>query len=439
MLVLSLSAIPLGVLGDMAAGIVASIYIAHFGLAAAAVGLVIIIARLFDAVTDPFIGYLSDRTDTRWGKRKPFLFLGLVVILPAVYFIFLPPDAPTFAYFLSGFLLLYLGWTLIEIPVGAWSAEVTSSAESRNRVFMYRRVMATLGGAIVYSIPLLPVFPTTEITPDTLRWVGGAVLILLPIFIFLALKYVGPGQDMAVEEQTELLPFLRSASKNGPFLIFLANALLTGFAVGIYFALYFLYITQVQGYAEEFVIISLTAISLAIPSYFFWVQVCDRIGHFRTCSVSNLGLALTIGLLGLQPVNGGNFYLFLANLLAITFTASGWFVSLGPMLADAADFDLLKSGVNRVGKYYSVLSLINKITFGLGGGAGFLFLSLSGYDAAVGAENTPEVITNFRIVMFVPTVVINVLCGLLILKFPINRRRHRIIRKRIEQRAEAYR
>ena len=197
MLVLSLSAIPLGVLGDMAAGIVASIYIAHFGLAAAAVGLVIIIARLFDAVTDPFIGYLSDRTDTRWGKRKPFLFLGLVVILPAVYFIFLPPDEPTFAYFLSGFLLLYFGWTLIEIPVGAWSAEVTSSAESRNRVFMYRRVMATLGGAIVYSIPFLPVFPTTEITPDTLRWVGGAVLILLPIFVFLALKYVGPGQDMA--------------------------------------------------------------------------------------------------------------------------------------------------------------------------------------------------------------------------------------------------
>jgi len=437
MFVLSLSAIPLGVLVDTASGILATIYIAHYGLSAALVGLATMIVRLFDALTDPLIGYLSDRTRSAWGKRKPFMLMGLIVICPAIYFLYLPPTDPTFSYFLLGFLLLYLGWTLIEIPVGAWSAEVTSSAGARNRIFMYRRIMGMLGSAAMFSIPFLPMFPTTEITPEILRWVGGMMLVLLPLSILLALRFVTPGRDMATHEEGGFLPFIKAAARNGPFLIFLSNALLTGFAVGIYFALYFLYVTQVQGYAKEFVVISLLLIVVAALAYLFWLRVLDRIGHFRTCAISNFGLALFIGLLGMQPTGGQHLYMMTLNLAAIAFVASGWFISLAPMLADAADFDLLKTGVSRIGKYYSFQSLINKFTFGLGGGAGFLLLALSGYDATVGAENTPEVITQFKIAMFVPTVIINVVCGFIILRFPITRRRHKIIRKRIEKRAEA--
>lgn len=431
----SLMYLPLGLMHGPAAGILASIYVSHFGLSLATVGFVTLVVRLFDAVTDPMIGYLSDRTETRWGKRKPFVLGGMFIVCLAIYFVYFPGESPSTTYFLSWFALLYLGWTVMEIPSLAWAVEITSSGPGRIRIFMFRSMMTSVGTALMFAIPFLPIFLSSEITPETLRWVGGIGLVLLPLFAIAALVFVNQGHNLAVQEQSQLLPFLKSASRNGPFLIYLTAALLWGIGTGMYFALSFLFFTQILGYVQGFTLIALLSLVVAVPAYFFWVKVSDRIGARRMCVIANFCISLFLLPIAFIPPGVEYFPLTLTLICLAQSSASGWFVGGKTLLADAADFDLLKTGVNRNGKYFSFETFVNKASNGLAGGIAFATVGLIGYDAAIGAANTDQVITGFRAVMVGPPVLMTFLSGLLILWFPITRHRHAIMRKRIETRA----
>jgi len=431
----SLMYLPLGLMHGPAAGILASIYVSHFGLSLATVGFVTLIVRLFDAVTDPMVGYFSDRSETRWGKRKPFVLGGMLIVCLAIYFVYFPGESPSITYFLGWFALLYLGWTIMEIPSLAWAVELTSSGPGRIRIFMFRSMMTSGGTALLFAIPFLPIFLSSEITPETLRWVGWIGLVLLPLFTIVALVFVKQGRNLAVQEQSQLLPFLKSASRNGPFLIYLAVALLWGIGTGMYFALAFLFFTQILGYVQGFAVIGLLSLIVAIPAYYFWVKVSDRIGARRMCAIANFCVPLFLLPIALIPPGKEYFPLTLTLICLAQSSASGWFVGGKTLLADAADFDLLKTGVNRAGKYFSFETFVNKASNGLAGGIAFAMVGLIGYDAAIGAANTDQVIAGFRAVMVGPPVVLTFLSGLVILWFPITRHRHVIMRKRIESRA----
>jgi len=435
MVTLTLPSLPLGLLQGPAAGILASIYVSHFGLGLGVVGLVTVVARLFDAVTDPLIGYVSDRTRSRWGKRKPFVVAGMVIVCVAISFVYMPPAHPSAAYFLSWFLLLYLGWTLLEIPMGAWAAEATGSARARMRVFMFRWIMVSCGWILMFAIPFLPVFASREITPETLRWIGSLGLVTMPVFTVLAVAFVRRGKDLSIHEQMELLPFLRSAIHNGPFLIYLTTALLFGLSTGVYFAVNFLYFTQVLGYVEGFTVIGLVTAIVAVPAYWLWTLVSDRVGHYRMCAVATFGIGLTLLVLLFIPPGAEHFPFTLALLCGTQACASGWYVAAGPLLADAADFDLLKAGVNRVGKYFAFQAFIAKVTNGAGGGLAFMLLGLFGYDAAVGVVNSGSAIAGFKLTMIALPILLSWLGALIVLRFPITHRRHDAIRRRLEARA----
>ena len=87
--------------------------------------LVIFVARLSDAFTDPLIGILSDRTRTRFGRRKPWIVGGIPLLLLTLYMLFQPPPAPTIWYFGTWIVLLYLAYTIVALPYYAWGAELS--------------------------------------------------------------------------------------------------------------------------------------------------------------------------------------------------------------------------------------------------------------------------------------------------------------------------
>jgi GPH family glycoside/pentoside/hexuronide:cation symporter len=431
----SLMYMPLGLMHGPAAGILASIYVSHFGISLATVGFVTLVVRLFDAVTDPMVGYFSDKSETPWGKRKPFVVGGMVIVCLAIYFVYFPGANPSAAYFLGWFALLYLGWTIMEIPSLAWATELTSSTPGRIRIFMCRSMMTSGGALLMFAIPFLPIFLSTEITPETLRWVGSIGLVLLPLFTLVAVIFVGRGRNLAVHKQSELLEFLKSAFRNGPFLIYLTAALMWGIGTGMYFALFFLFFTQILGYIESFAIIGLISLAIAVPAYYFWVKISDRIGPRRMCVIANFGIAIFLLPVAFIPPGMEYFPITLVLICLAQSSSSGWFVGGQVLLADAADFDLLRTGVNRAGKYFSFQTFINKASNGLAGGIAFTVVGLVGYDAVIGAENTDQAIASFRAILVGPPVLLTFLSGLVILWFPITRHRHAIMRKRIESRA----
>lgn len=95
-------------------------FYAELGIPLYAMSIVIFAARLSDAITDPLIGIWSDRTRTRWGRRKPWVVGGIPLLLLSIYMLFIPPENPSIWYFGTWIVLLYLAYTLVALPYYAW-------------------------------------------------------------------------------------------------------------------------------------------------------------------------------------------------------------------------------------------------------------------------------------------------------------------------------
>ena len=109
-------------------------FYAELGIPLYAMSVIIFAARLSDAITDPLMGVLCDRTKTPWGRRKPWILIGTPLLMLALYKLFLPPAAPTVWYFATWIIALYLAYTIISLPYYAWGAEMSSDYEQRTHI-----------------------------------------------------------------------------------------------------------------------------------------------------------------------------------------------------------------------------------------------------------------------------------------------------------------
>ena len=149
--------------------VLGGIYAKNFGLSLTTIASVMLIARVFDAVTDHIIGYCSDRWRLRTGSRKSFMLAGVILLVPCSYFLFVPGGTVSTAYFTFWYLAFYLSLTIFSIPQLAWINEFTTDTKEKTLVFSVNAIVAMAGGAMFYAIPLLPFFVSTEITPQILK------------------------------------------------------------------------------------------------------------------------------------------------------------------------------------------------------------------------------------------------------------------------------
>ena len=129
-------------------------------------GTVLMIARFSDVITDPIIGSRSDKTRTRIGRRKPWLILGVPMMMLATYLLFVPPNNPSIWYFLLCVVFIYLASTVISIPYSAWGAELSGNYNERSRITALREQFTLAGYLIAVSIPMiLSFFGRDELKP----------------------------------------------------------------------------------------------------------------------------------------------------------------------------------------------------------------------------------------------------------------------------------
>ena len=172
------------------------IYTTYFGITLTAMASALFIARLFDAVTDPLVGYLSDRIYAHSGSRNLFIISGGLLLIISSYFLYVPVDPEavnastqvSISYFLLWYLAFYFSYTLLNIPHLAQGSDFSPDAKAKNSLFGMRAAMGYVGLLLFFVIPLLPGFDTTEFTPETLRWavMGGVVLMLPALYLYSA-------------------------------------------------------------------------------------------------------------------------------------------------------------------------------------------------------------------------------------------------------------
>ena len=120
----------------------------------AAVGAVIVIARLLDFVIDPIIGALADRFGHSWGRRRMWTLIAVPILMAGVAATFMPPAGAGPTYLLISLFIVYLGWTMGTIAFGAWGAEISGDYAERTRITGVRQMFALLGILIASLAPL---------------------------------------------------------------------------------------------------------------------------------------------------------------------------------------------------------------------------------------------------------------------------------------------
>lgn len=430
----ALPALPLAIILFPAYAILPSFYASHTRIPLATIGIILLASRLFDAVIDPFIGYLSDNTRSRWGARKPWLVVGTVASMICVYPLYVPSPDVGPLYYMAWFFLFYLAFTLIEIPHKAWGTDLVRSYMERSEVSTYLGMSFALGNLAFAVVPFYPSFAGHGYDAVTLRAVALMVIVLLPLAVGCAIWIAPQGKPVA-QRRTTWRDLMHGVFSNGPFRHFLLIFVLAGFGQGMFYGAVYLFVDSVLHLRLYFPFVLLADAVCTFVAVPLWYRLIARLEKHRAWSIGMIGSALVVA--AMFFVTPGSAGLAMLLMLVILRAAMGAVIYVAPhaLLGDVVDYDILRSRSNRAGNYHALMALVTKANGAAGGGLALVLVGLCGFKA--GAENAPAAIAGFKLAVLVLSSVIVAGSGLAAWLFPLGRRRHDIVRRRILARSDA--
>ena len=426
-------------------GVIQGIYAKYYGVALTTLAAVLLIGRIFDAVTDPLIGHYSDRYRSNAGTRKPFMKVGGLCLIPCSYFLFVPPAEVNVVYFTIFSLLFYLALTIINIPMYAWASELHSDSSKRTGLFTVFSFVGQTGSLLFFLVPFLPIFATREITPETLRvsvFIGSMLLIL---GLYCALKYVPNGPPPEVDQgrekkkihhrKTTVFKDTYNAIKdNKPFQVFILAHLCFGLGTGMFMGLFFIFVDVFLGQGAQFASLSVIAMIaglLLTPVVYKIVLLLGKKKTWLIACVTVLSGTIIIG--QLSPGEGVWIELLIVYVIMALGLICSTVVAM-PILSDTVDYSLLSDKTERRGTYFSLFTLLVKAQGALGLSLGLALAGWLGFEATATTHDEFSAFAIRLAISWIPAVILTV--GLLLIShYPLDEHRCAIIARRLEQRA----
>ena len=421
--------LPLSMLMSPTAAILPNFYLEYSAVTLAGLASATFIARLFDGFTDPLIGYLSDRS----GTRKPWMILGALVVAASAWFLFNPGREAGLAHLLAWYLLATLGWTLVEIPHTAMAAELSSGYHERSRIALWRQLLGFAGGVLFMASPMLLIGGSTEFTPPVMRSLALFIMIGLPLFVALMCFTVPEPARRVRARPVQAGDLWRALRDTPPLQYFLATQVLFGLATGAVASLFVIYTSQHLGLPGKVPHIALAmtlAMALGMP---LWLQLMKRVDKHRAWAAAALGMILTLlAVPWLEPGPGA-----LVPMIAIM-TSFGFFlglssIALPSLLADIVDYDIWRNRRDRAAIFFSFQALVTKLNQGIGGAIALSIPALFGFSART--PLAPEAVLGLKLAFVAWPCLLLLPMMLLAWRYPLGRRAHGILARRIGARA----
>lgn len=416
--------------------ILQGVYAKYYGLALTTIATVLLVAKLFNAITDPIIGYCSDRYHERTGTRKPFILIGSLLCIVSSYFLYVPPDDVTAWYFAAWLLAFYLAWTLVETPHLVWGGEIARDSVEKTKIYSVRAMAGYAGLLSFYTIPLLPLTETSNINPETLRIsvIAACAWLIFPSLYF-CLKTVPDGHGTHVKpRQRESLNLMwQLLMSNKPYLLFIGAYFFSGFGAGLWYGLIFIYVDVYLNMGEQFAKIFLLAFIVGLMVTPFWYRVASRIGKKSTWAIATVLFLSTFLYTGtITPDNASLGKLVALKIFnTISFTCFG--ILAPSMLSDIVDYGTLKLGVARGATYFSLYTFIAKANTALASSLALAIVGWYGFDAAASVQ-TEQGIWGLKLAISWLPPVFCAIALIFIFLTPITEHRHAIIRRRLNAR-----
>ncbi len=419
--------------------VIQGVYVKYFGFSMSALAALLLVSRVFDAITDPMIGAASDWLKIRTGRRKPLVLAGGCITVVASLAIYIPPEAPSITNFAIWLFVLYFGTTLFLVPYLAWGSEVARTSKEKMRIFSFYTASGYTGLVLFYALPMLPLFATTDITPETLKYVGGVGAVIMVLGLSVCMIFVPESPASVIEDHLhKKSPFsaqsLKNIFSNRPFLIFFAaNSAMTA-GLGIWYSMVFIYIDIFLKAGELFsplyfgsFLIGAGCALLCIPmtQWFRKKELWSITILLGGCSIAYTS-SLTAETAG--PVD-------LSILLLGTTIAFVCHTVLGrSILGEIIDYSTLKNRVNQAGGYFAVYVFGEKLIVAIGAAVGLGLSNFLGFDPAATVQTASAVFAIDVVILWLPLMFLT-LSLILVSLIPMDERRHAIILKRLEGRS----
>jgi glycoside/pentoside/hexuronide:cation symporter, GPH family len=441
--------------GDLGAAIVTAIngfFLLNFlinvaGLRPGMAGNIFLVVKIWDAVNDPLIGWLTDRTVSRLGRRRPWL---LIAAIPFAVFFFLqwvvPPfsEAGKFWYYLVVAVFLDLAFTAVNVPYAALTAELTQDYDERTSLSSVRMSFSIVGGVLAAFFHGIIVSQFPENPP--LGYAASAAIWAFAIAIPCFITFFGTREpDYAINakptaEGPGFIEGLRIAFRNKAFLLVALIYMLSWLA--IQFAQNNLQIFTKDWIKMDMAMFSFLLLAIQFSSFIWvliWAKVSGRIGKQNVYYLGAGFFVLALmGLFFLQP--GDVVPTFLLAAMAGIGISVGYLVPWS-MVPDVVELDELETGQRREGIFYGFFVFLQKMGLAVGLFISGWALELSGYINATAADPNPvqpaSALLAMRVLIGPVGAAVLLLSFLAVRAYPITRQKHAEIRAELERRKAA--
>ncbi len=362
-----------------------SFYADAHGLPLALVGAILFFTRLTDIVTEPAIGILSDRTRSRFGRRKPWIVVGLPFLMLGIWMVFAPPFKVTTAYAVFWIAVTYIAFNVVDTPYKAWGAELSKSYSGRTRVAGWREGFGIASSMSALALIFVLQRQGMGSTADLMFWLGTSFVVLMPLLFAVGLFFVPePEVEVISVPRVSWREAVSVIIDNKPFMRLLAGliVLMAGAIIGA--SLHLIVMEKVFHAKHIFPIVLAGENVAGLLSLPFWLWLSKRIGKHRALAFGTLGMALLS--FPIPLIDHDRPDLYAACIIIRGFAGGALGILVSAMIADVVDLDTLRTGKARNGLYFALVGTLGKFGLAIGALVGTSLPAMAGF--AMSGANT---------------------------------------------------
>lgn len=430
------------------------IYNIGLGVNSAWIGTLFSLMRIWDAFTDPLVGHLSDRCSSRYGRRKPFIFIG--AILTGIFFaaIWLLPRGFTpvgyMVYLSITLLLFYTALTILSVPWYAMGYELSEDYDERTSLFAFPSFFSPLSQIAVGWLYFLTQRSFFEDTIEGVRWVGSITGLFLIVFGLIPVLFVK--ERVVIEPTVERSSarkkpgFFKSLGLTmscKPFLMIsltIAGILLASALVGsLHFYINIFYIYDGDRSAASTTIgwywTAVYGVAAVLVPLISWLAV-----KFGKKAVFQFALFWGVLVMAARwfLYTPDMPYLQLLDGVMYAFLDAAVFLLCQSMIADVCDFDELENGTRREGAFAAVFGWMFKSGLALGAFISGILLASIGFDKAVTGVPEPATLDTIRFMFAAIPGMIFLIMFVVMFFYPLTKKRMALIREKLNERNTSY-
>lgn len=418
-------------------------YTDTIGIPAATVSIMMLVVRVFDAVNDPLIGSLADRTKTRWGRYRPWFLVGSIAMATFIVLIF--AASPNWSYnarlgWMWGiYLLLTVASTCSNMPYGALNACITPDSEDRAKLSGLRMMFANVSSmvTVIIAVPLIRMFAVDGSAKDARGYFGAVLLTCIlgiPTMIVCCWKTKEVVTPPPTQKNIPMKAQMQSLLKNKPILILIFGQFILGCVIygrAAMLSYYWQYNAGNAGYATTYGWISL--IAAVIGTGWLGNFLFKRFQHKgKVCAILNFMTAAAYGVMYFTTAPSVLFWI-------LTFIGSmSFYAYMGVhfgAIGDAVDYGEYISGVRCDGFLSAFVSVANKAGGAVMPAVGAAILAALNYVA--NQNQTPQVLEAINWFVTLIPAIISLINGVFYLMYPIGTKEHKdILNELIRRRNE---